>query len=77
MAIKNIVSSDFYPRLLIVKSIFNCRLSGVGQVFHVQHTRVKSGNFRHQVNSDMHLQTVKIQMRGFSLFAKLIFFILQ
>ena len=25
--------------------------------------RVKSGNFRHQVNSDIHLQTVEIQMR--------------
>ena len=25
--------------------------------------RVKSGNFGHQVNSDMHLQTVEIQMR--------------
>ena len=24
---------------------------------------VKSGNFGHQVNSDMHLQTVEIQMR--------------
>ena len=30
MSIKNSVSSDFfYPRLLIVKSVFNCRLSGV------------------------------------------------
>ena len=28
------------------------------------HARVKSGNFRHQVNSDIHLQTVEIQMRG-------------
>ena len=27
------------------------------------HTRVKSGNFQHQVNSDIHLQTVEIQMR--------------
>ena len=26
-------------------------------------TRVKSGNFGHQVNSDIHLQTVEIQMR--------------
>ena len=26
-------------------------------------TRVKSGNFVHQVNSDIHLQTVEIQMR--------------
>ena len=25
--------------------------------------RVKSGNFGHQVNSDIHLQTVEIQMR--------------
>ena len=25
--------------------------------------RVKSGNFGHQVNSDMHLQTVEIKMR--------------
>ena len=25
--------------------------------------RVKSGKFRHQVNSDTHLQTVEIQMR--------------
>ena len=25
--------------------------------------RVKSGNFRQRVNSDIHLQTVKIQMR--------------
>ena len=25
--------------------------------------RVKSGNFEHQVNSDIHLQTVEIQMR--------------
>ena len=32
-------------------------------------TRVKSGNFRHQVNSDMHLQTVEIQISGFSPFA--------
>ena len=28
-----------------------------------QQTRVKSGNFRHEVNSDIHLQTVEIQMR--------------
>ena len=27
------------------------------------HSRVKSGNFEHQVNSDTHLQTVEIQMR--------------
>ena len=27
------------------------------------HYRVKSGNFGHQVNLDMHLQTVEIQMR--------------
>ena len=26
-------------------------------------TRVKSGNFGHQVNSDIYLQTVEIQMR--------------
>ena len=26
-------------------------------------TRVKSGNFGHQANSDIHLQTVEIQMR--------------
>ena len=26
-------------------------------------SRVKSGNFGHQVNSDIHLQTVEIQMR--------------
>ena len=41
-------------------------------------SRVKSGNFGHQVNLDIHLQTVEIQMRrlliravssGFSLFA--------
>ena len=25
--------------------------------------KVKSGNFRHQVNSEIHLQTVEIQMR--------------
>ena len=29
----------------------------------MKNSRVKSGNFGHQVNSDMHLQTVKIQMR--------------
>ena len=29
----------------------------------VLYYRVKSGNFGHQVNSDMRLQTVKIQMR--------------
>ena len=29
MAIKNTVSSDFYLRLSIVKSIFDCRLPGV------------------------------------------------
>ena len=29
MAIENPVSSDFYPRSSIVKSVFDCRLSGV------------------------------------------------
>ena len=29
----------------------------------VNASRVKSGNFGHRVNSDKHLQTVKIQMR--------------
>ena len=33
--------------------------TGLGRVF----IRLKSGHFEHQVNSDMHLQTVKIQMR--------------
>ena len=28
-----------------------------------RNSRVKSGNFGHQVNSDIHLQTVEIQMR--------------
>ena len=28
-----------------------------------QVSRVKSGNFGHQVNSDIHLQTVEVQMR--------------
>ena len=32
MAIKNTVSSDFYPHSSIVKSFFDCRLSGVGFV---------------------------------------------
>ena len=31
---------------------------------HHKQTRVKSGNFGHQVNSDMHLQTDEILMRG-------------
>ena len=31
--------------------------------FHVLPAGVKSGNFGHQVNSDLHLQTVEIQMR--------------
>ena len=43
---------------------------------------VKSGNFGHQINSDIHLQTVEIQMRrlhmgrliSFSLFVQLIYF---
>ena len=46
------------------------------QVFFKDLSRVKSGIFVHQVNSDTHLQTVEIQMRrlfavssGFSLFA--------
>ena len=30
---------------------------------HHRSSRVKSGNFGHQVNSDIHLQTVEIQMR--------------
>ena len=30
--------------------------------------RVKSGNFGHQVNSDIHLQTVEIQMRLIRIF---------
>ena len=29
MAIENTVSSNFYPHSLIVKSIFDCRISGV------------------------------------------------
>ena len=29
MAIENTVSSDFYPRSSIVKSVFDCRLSAV------------------------------------------------
>ena len=34
------------------------------RIFHMPLVyRVKSGNFGHQVNSDMHLQTVEIQMR--------------
>ena len=28
-----------------------------------ENCQVKSGNFGHQVNSDIHLQTVEIQMR--------------
>ena len=44
--------------------------------------RVKLGSFGHQVNSDIHLQTVEIQMRyavssGFSLFAYLIYVLFQ
>ena len=43
--------------------------------------KVKSGNFGHQVNSDVHLQTVEQYMRplssGFSLFAQLIYFLFQ
>ena len=43
---------------------------------------VKSGNFGHRIHSDIHLQTVEIQMKwvieavssGFSLFAYLILF---
>ena len=33
MAIENTVSSHFDPRLSIVKSIFDCRLSGVVMLF--------------------------------------------
>ena len=29
----------------------------------IDKVRVKSGNFGHQVNSDIHLQTLEIQMR--------------
>ena len=48
-------------------------------VLNVSSYWVKSGNFGHQVNSDIRLQTVEIQMRrlliaGFSLFALLIYF---
>ena len=32
--------------------------------FFSKHDRVKSGNFGHQVNLDIRLQTVEIQMRG-------------
>ena len=32
-------------------------------IMYLQSMRVKSGNFGHQVNSDIHLQTVEIQMR--------------
>ena len=31
MAIKNTVSSDFDPRLSIVRSVFDCRISGVNK----------------------------------------------
>ena len=31
MAIENTISNDFYLRSSIVKSVFDCRLSGVGQ----------------------------------------------
>ena len=37
---------------------WNFFLNSVGTLY-----RVKSGNFRYQVNSDIHLQTVEIQMR--------------
>ena len=33
MAIENTVSSDFYSRSSIVKSVFDCRISGVIIVF--------------------------------------------
>ena len=59
--------------------MFLNRLEVVILHIHVSETestsRVKSGNFGQRVNSDIHFQTVKIQMRrllissGFSLFA--------
>ena len=46
------------------------------QIKYFKRPRVKSGNFRRQVNSDIHLQIVEIGAvsSGFSLFAYLIYF---
>ena len=70
-----VFTESFYSGSLSVYQLFgrcvqrttNCR-------FMVWVVRVKSGNFGHQVNSDMHLLTLEIQMsyepsQGFSLFA--------
>ena len=38
----------------------------------MEYSKVKSGNFGHQVDSDVHLQTVEIQMRRRLLMSRLI-----
>ena len=42
MAIENAVSSDFDPRLSIVKSVFDCRRLGVVHIVGFSHAAVKS-----------------------------------
>ena len=51
--------ADVCPSLPDVRSYLNLPYS----LTHCDIGRVKSGNFGHQVNSDIHLQTVDIQMR--------------
>ena len=40
MAIEDTVSSDFYPRSSIVKSVFDCRLPGVSMGVYWKHLRL-------------------------------------
>ena len=47
-----------HVRLQLVYTEINSQRGQVGVII----TRVKSGNFGHQVNSDIRLQTVEIQM---------------
>ena len=53
---------DFFSYQSLNKNFLDAQMKGLIEI-DLLNSRVKSGNFRQRVNSDIHLQTVKIQMR--------------
>ena len=63
---ENYVTKVELDLLVILKSSTYVSFESSATSMYFQYTymyRVKSGTFGHQVNSDIHLQTVEIQMR--------------